>query len=210
MHINEIPQNSKITVIASINKDYIEFNTHVLGTSGEYVLVEVIKNDEGKVIGFTSDKISLDVSYVEEEKKPPFIWRNVKIGNFKKGNNAYHVLAQTEEGRRENRRGAYRLYLGEDCMLDVPGYVKATKVILKDISSTGFAFLYNEELPLGTLCRIHCMVDNTKIALTGAIVRTQTLDNGNIVYGCHMDNFSKELEKFIAKKQREIIHDKLK
>ncbi|MBQ3062011.1 MAG: PilZ domain-containing protein [Lachnospiraceae bacterium] len=210
MHISEIPENSRITVIASINREYIEFDTHVIGKKGEYVLIELIKNDEGKAIGFTSDKITLDVSYVIEEEKPPYIWRNVKIANVKKGNHAYQILAQSVDGKRENRRGAYRLYLGVDAILDVPGHVKSTRVVLKDISSTGFAFVYNEELPNGAICRIHTSIDSTKMALTGGIVRQQVLDNGRIIYGCHMDKFSKELEKFIAQKQREIINSKFK
>lgn len=210
MHINEIPENSKITIIASIGRDYIEFNTRVINKSGEFVLVDLITNEEGKVIGFTSDKITLDVSWVEEEEKPPYMWRNVRIANVKKGGKAYHILAQTADGRKENRRGAYRLYLGAESALDVPGQAKNVRVILKDISSTGFAFVYAEELAIGMMCRVHVSIDNTRIGLTGNIVRKQVLDNGNIVYGCHMDKFSKELEKFIAQKQREIINNKFK
>lgn len=210
MHISEIPQNSKITIIASINRDYIEFNTQIIGKSGEYILIELITNDEGKVIGFSSDKIMLDLSYIENEEKPPYMWRNVKIANVKKGNKAYHILAQTADGKRENRRGAYRLYLGAEATLDIPGHAKNVRVTLKDISSSGFAFVYPEDIPVGTMCRVHCMIDSTRIGLTGNIVRTQNLENGNVVYGCHMDKFSKELEKFIAQKQRELINSKFR
>ena len=210
MHISEIPYNSKVTIIASINRDYIEFTTTVIGKSGEYILIELITNEEGKVIGFSSDKITLAVSYIEDAEKPPFIWRNVKIANVKKGSKAYHVLAQTSDGKKENRRGAYRLYLGVEATLDVPGHIKNTRVILKDISSSGFAFVHTDDVTVGSMCRVHCSIDNTRIGLTGTIVRTQVLENGNIVYGCHMDKFSKELEKFIAQKQRELINNKFK
>lgn len=210
MHICEIPENSKISIIASFGKDYMEFETHVIGTKGDYVLIELIKNDEGRVIGFSSDKITLDVSYIDDEEKSPFIWKNVKIANFKKGNKVFQFIAQTVDGKRENRRGAYRLFLGNDAMLDVPGHVKSVKVTLKDISSTGFAFVITGDLPNGVIARVYTEVDDVKLSLTGRIVRKQELDNGNIVYGCHMEKFSKELEKFIAQKQREIIYNKIK
>ena len=210
MHVCQIPENSKITVIASFSKGYIEFETQVLGKKGEYVIIDLIKNEDGKVIGFASDKITLDVSYVPEEEKPPFMWRNVKITNYKKGNQSYQVLSQSVDGKRENRRGAYRLFVGSDSIVDVPGHLKSARVVLKDISSTGFAFVFTGELPNGVISRIHACIDDTKITLTGRIVRKQVLDNGNIVYGCHMDNFSKELEKFIAQKQREFLNSKFK
>ena len=210
MHISQIPDNSKITIIASFGKDYIEFDTQVLGKKGEYILIEIVKNDEGKVIGFTSDKITLDVSYVDDEEKSPFIWKNVKIANFKKGNKVFQFIAQTVDAKRENRRGAYRLFLGNDATLDVPGHIKSVRVTLKDISSTGFAFVLSGDLPNGVIARVHTEVDDVKLSLTGRIVRKQELENGNIVYGCHMEKFSQELEKFIAQKQRELIYNKIK
>lgn len=210
MHIREIPPNSQVTVIASIDKHYLEFNTRVMGASEENIIMELIKNDEGKAISFASDKITVDISFVEEEEKPPFMWRNVKVTHIKHGNNMYHMATQSSEGKRENRRGAYRLFLGEDATLDIVDNPRSIPVILKDISSTGFAFIHPGELSINKFCKISCNIDNKKLVLSGVIVRKQIMDNGNTVYGCHMEKFSKELEKFIAQKQRELINNKFK
>lgn len=210
MHIREIPTGSQITVIASIEKHYLEFNTRVLGASEENIIIELIKNDEGKALSFASDKITVDVSYVVEEDKPPFLWRNVKVSHIKNNNHVFHMVTQSAEGKRENRRGAYRLFLGEDASLDLVDKPRSIPVILKDISSTGFAFIHPGELSINKFCKISCTVDNKKLVLSGTIVRKQVMDNGNTVYGCHMEKFSKELEKFIAQKQRELINNKMK
>ncbi len=210
MHIKEIPLGSPITVIASIEKHYLEFNTRVVGVAEESIVMELIKNDEGRALSFASDKITVDISYVVEEEKPPFLWRNVKIAHIKNNNNTFHVATQSAEGKRENRRGAYRLFLGEDAILDIVDSPRSIPVILKDISSTGFAFIHPGELSINKFCKIACTVDNKKLVLSGTIVRKQVMDNGNTIYGCHMEKFSKELEKFIAQKQREFINSKLK
>ena len=210
MHIKEIPPNSQITVIASIDKHYLEFSTRVLGTSEENVIMELIKNDDGKAISFASDKITVDISYVEEEEKPPFMWRNVKVTHIKHNNNTFHMATQSSEGKRENRRGAYRLFLGEDAMLDIVDNPRSIPVILKDISSTGFAFVYPGDLSTNKFCKVSSTIDNKKLVLSGVIVRKQIMDNGNTVYGCRLEKFSKELEKFIAQKQRELINSKFR
>lgn len=209
MHIKEIPPNSNITVIASVENHYLEFNTRTLGLHEESVVIELIRNEEGKAISFATDKIKLDVSYVEEEEKPPFMWKDVKVSHMKFGNNGFHVVTQSAEGKRENRRGAYRLFLGIDATLDIVDSARSIPVLLKDISSTGFAFVHPGELSTNKFCKISCAIDNKKLVLSGIIVRKQIMENGNTVYGCHMEKFSKELEKFIAQKQREFINNKL-
>ena len=210
MHIRELPPNANVTVIASVDNHYIEFPTRVVGSAEENILIELIRNDEGKIIGFTSDKIKLDLSFVLEEDKPPFVWRDIKISNIKYNNNGYNMVAQTREGKRENRRGAFRLFLGLDAGLDLVETPGSIPVILKDISSTGFAFVYPGELETNKFCKVSSMVDNKRLILSGIIVRKQIMDNGNTVYGCRLEKFSKELEKFIAQKQRELINSKFR
>lgn len=210
MHIRELPPNANVTVIASVDNHYIEFPTRVVGSAEENILIELIRNDEGKIIGFTSDKIKLDLSFVLEEDKPPFVWRDIKISNIKYNNNGYNMIAQTREGKRENRRGAFRLFLGLDAGLDLVETPGSIPVILKDISSTGFAFVYPGELETNKFCKVSSMVDNKRLILSGIIVRKQIMDNGNTVYGCRLEKFSKELEKFIAQKQRELINSKFR
>ena len=210
MHITEIPENSIITVVASIDDCYLEFSTVVVGIIDDHILVEPIKNNEGKTISLASDKIRLDVSFVEDEKKSPYLWKSVSITYGKYKNKPYHIITQTSDGKRENRRGAYRLFVGSSANLavsDIPGNIPVT---LKDLSSTGFSFVYHVDLAVPKYCKLTCSIDNNVIILSGTIVRKRPTENGNIVYGCKLDRFSKELEKLIATKQRESINKKLK
>lgn len=210
MHIKDIPENSQIAIIASIDKIYMEFTSRVVGVRAGGVVVEAIKTDDGKSVSLASDKIKLDVSYVDDEEKSPFIWKNITSSYVKIGKNFYHILFQDSEGKRENRRGAFRLFIGEDAYLNLLSKAVNVPVILKDISTTGFAFVFREELPINKFCSVSCVIDNCKLVLSGFIVRKQPMENGNIIYGCKMEKFSKELERFIAKKQREAINNKLR
>lgn len=210
MHITKIPENTQITIIASVDKNYLEFPSKVVGTQEDGLIIEAIKNEEGQPISLVSDKIQFDVSYVEQEDKPPFLWKNIKSKFVKINNEPYHILWQTSDGKRENRRGAFRLFVGEKAQLTLISKSGKTPVILKDISTTGFAFVHNEDFPTNKFCSISCVIDNSTLVLSGVIVRKQVMENGNIIYGCKMEKFSKELERFIAKKQREVINQKFK
>ena len=210
MHITKIPENVQITVIASIDKNYLEFSSKVITAKEDGLIIEAIKNEDGQALSLVSDKIRFDISYVEQEDKPPFLWRDIKAKYVKIGNTPYHVLWQTSDGKRENRRGAFRLFIGENAKLKMISNAGNIPVILKDISTTGFAFVFNGELQTNKFCTISSVVDNSTLVLSGVIVRKQVMENGNIVYGCKMEKFSKELERFIAKKQREAINNKLK
>lgn len=209
MHITEIPKNSDITIIASINSNYLEFSSRVIDKKDEAIIIEAITNEEGKLISIASDKLQVDISFVEDEDKSPFIWKKIKSKLVKIKNVPYHIIWQSEEGKRQNRRGAFRLFIGEKAQLNAISKHSNDEVILKDISTTGFAFTCITELEIGKSCTIGCVIDNSTLVLSGVIVRKQVLENGITVYGCKLNKFSKELEKFIAKKQREEINRKM-
>ena len=210
MHITKIPENTQITLIASIDKNYLEFSSHVVNIKDDALIIEAITNADGQPLSLVSDRLQFDISYVEQEDKPPFIWRNIKAKYIKIKDISYHMIWQTSEGKRENRRSAFRLFVGEKAQLSLVSKQGKVNVILKDISTTGFAFVHNEDLDTNKFCSISSVIDNSTLVLSGIIVRKQIMENGNIVYGCKMEKFSKELEKFIAKKQREVINQKLK
>ncbi len=210
MHITKIPENAQITVIASADKNYLEFQSKVITTKDEAIVIEAITNEDGQALSLVSDKIRFDMSYVEQEDKPPFLWKDIKTKYARIGSTPYHILWQSEDGKRENRRGAFRLFIGEKAQLKLVSKAGNIPVILKDISTTGFAFVFSEELSINKFCTVSCVFDNSTLVLSGVIVRKQVMENGNIVYGCKLEKFSKELERFIAKKQREAISNKLK
>lgn len=209
MHITEIPVNSPVVITASIGNNSLNFNSKMVDINENNILIEIIRNEEGQPISLASDKINVDLSYFVDPEKPPFVWHNVKANYVRKNNTPYQQIVQTADAKRENRRGAFRLFVGETAFVSMVDKQSALQVILKDISTTGFGFIYQEELELNKFCRISCTIDNQKIVLSGNIVRKQVADNGNIIYGCRLEHFSKELEKFINTKQREELRKKM-
>lgn len=209
MHITEIPINSPVVITASIGHNSLNFNSRMVGINENNILVEIVRNDEGQPISLASEKITVDLSYFPDPEKPPFVWHEVKVNYVRMNNTPFQQIMQSSDGKKENRRGAFRLFVGETAYLSVVDNPAAIPVILKDISTTGFGFIYQEDLPIKKFCRISCTIDNQKIVLSGDIVRKQVAENGNTIYGCHMDRFSKELEKFINKKQREELKKKM-
>ena len=209
VHITEIPVNSPVVITASIGKNSLNFNSKMVDINERNILIEIIKNEEGQPVSLASDKITVDLSYFADPEKPPFVWHDVKANYVRKNNTPYQQIVQSADAKRENRRGAYRLFIGEPATVSMVDKQGSIQVILKDISTTGFGFVHTEEIELNKFCRIACTIDNQKIVLSGNIVRRQNVEKGKIIYGCRLDRFSKELEKFINTKQREEIRKKM-
>ena len=56
------------------------------------------------------------------------------------GKEKYHAIVSKRDGKKWNRRQAYRQYLGLDEMLSIESTRANRSVVVKDISSTGVSF----------------------------------------------------------------------
>ena len=208
LQIEEIPKGGDIELEVKYSGQSMSFRCDVIAIVNNSVLVSTIKVNE-QTIGF-SEKCQLNLLYKLEGKV--YIWENVFVKLVKYDGSICHKIDLFGEGKAYNRRDSYRMYIGED----MPLYVNtasgptAITVLVKDISETGVAFIYKEEIDIDRTIRLRLKDNVTLINLSGVIVRKEFLQNLNAyLYGCKFNEKNDKLGKYIAKKQNEQLRKKL-
>lgn len=207
MLTSEIKEGNKISVI--VNK--LEFDSEIQIIGDGYILAEMITVD-GKIVNFPSE---MKVNMVYFDDNNLYIWENVSVSPVKlKGGNKYHKIDLPEtEGKRYNRRGSYRLFIGKEMGIELKEGTKRTKkkILVKDISATGFAFIINEEYNVGLRVTLFFDMGNGKrIDIAAKIVRKQYAERTNSnLYGCRFLVPSDEIRKMVNREQQRIMQEKL-
>ena len=144
MLLSELEQGAKVLLLLTIDGKHFEFETIVQGKHKHDVLLEPIRKDQ-KILNVQSDQVDVDIMYMREDDKP-ILWKEAKMDCIRHKHKIYYASEAANEGREYNRRGAYRLYIGEEIHARI-GHSGREKIVhLKDLSNTGFAFIYKEEL----------------------------------------------------------------
>ncbi len=156
------------------------------------VLLTPIQVNE-KLVGFPPN-CTVNLLYIGENQV--FCWKNVVVKAVKYEKNIYHSVELAGDAEILNRRGAYRVYIGEQMTLtafsaDGP---KNYYVNLKDISETGMAFFSKEEFDVGRTVRLTLSIKKgMELPLSSQIIRIQEFENRqDKLYGC----------KFVEKNNR--------
>lgn len=210
MHITEIPEGTNVTIVASANGNIIEFKSTVKEVLETSILIDEIRTKDGVPVSLASDKITLSLVYANANTTP-ILWQDIIVKHLRNSSGSFHHIFQTSDGTNNNRRGAFRLHIGSSALLKVGMNVTPHRVILKDISSTGYGFVSDTELNINnySICTISSQIDSKNLSLSGTVVRKEQVeDSSKYVYGCRLNNHSKELEKFIMNKQREQLQRK--
>lgn len=159
---------------------------------GNTVLLTPIQINN-KVVGFPPDCM-VNLLYVGENQV--FCWKNVKIKAVRYEKGIYHCAELVADAEILNRRGAYRVYVGEQMILTAFSATgpKNYHVILKDISETGMAFFSQEEFDIGRTVRLNFSIKKgQELPLSSQIIRVQEFENRkDKLYGC----------KFVEKNNR--------
>ena len=207
MLLSELEQGAKVLLLLTIDGKHFEFETIV-----QDVLFEPIRKDQ-KILNVQSDQVDVDIMYMREDDKP-ILWKGAKMDCIRHKHKIYYASEAANEGREYNRRGAYRLYIGEEIHARI-GHSGREKIVhLKDLSNTGFAFIYKEELKDadGAFVYMTYMAQYekkvTEIALFGKIVRTMPLDDGRFLYGCALMKKNEMIGHYINQKQMEQLAKK--
>lgn len=206
MDILELKEDTEVTVTAYHGTSQISFKTRVAGTLANTVLVDEICDESGNPISFAGEGIFVELVSLNS-KMQPIIWRNVVIRHVEYQKKQMHRIAQTSDGKITNRRSAYRLYIGRQAQVQLGYHKKVIDVVLKDVSTSGFSFVSDEDIeyPSSDVMHATCEYDDYVISVNGPIVRKTKVENMNkFVYGCRTSGFDKTLDKFIMQKQQEI------
>lgn len=164
----------------------------------------------GKVVGFPPD-CTVNLLYVEENHV--FCWKNVKVKVVRYEKNVYHSVELIAEAEILNRRGAYRVFIGENMQLTAftANGPKTYNVLLKDVSETGMAFYTKEEFDVGRTVRLHLVVSSAhELQLSSQIIRIQNFeDRQDHLYGCKFLERNDRLITYLMKLQQDRQRQKL-
>lgn len=163
------------------------------------------------MVSFHSGAVLTNLVVAFPDSKP-HIFQNVEIETYKQDNNSYYYyISSITPSQQFNRRGAFRCFIGLPAVVQIGLEKHTQEATIKDISNTGFSILpYDStvEYEIGTT--IHLMLDDLvdenkekyNFYLIGIVVRKHELENGNIVYGCRLNNKVPGLDSYIMLKER--------
>lgn len=204
MKLSEIKEGGSISIECANDVSKINFKSVVKKVFPDCIYIDPITKNN-KPISLKSDKV-LNNLYYYEEGKNPVIWKDCDVSFIKDNKEYYHKISCNTEGKTENRRQSYRLYVGIHGTVNVGISKNITPIIVRDISETGFSFVSNEKLETDGMYSIHIRFefDETKFMMTGKLMWEDEV-NQRYLYGCKVSAANKEIGKFITKKQREKI-----
>ena len=195
----EVMMNGKKTTLLSAVEQIV----------GHTVLLTPIQIN-GKVVGFPPDCL-VNLLYVGE--KQVFCWKNIKIKAVRYEKKIYHSAELVADAEILNRRGAYRVYVGEQMLLTAfsANGPKTYHVNLKDISETGMAFFSKEEFDVGRTVRLNFSIKKgQELPLSSQIIRIQEFDNRqDKLYGCKFVEKNNRLVSILMHLQQERQRQKM-
>lgn len=195
----EIIMNGKKTTLLSSVEQVV----------GQNVLLSPIQIN-GKVVGFPPDCI-VNLLYVGENQV--FCWKNIKLKAVRYEKKVYHSAELIADAEILNRRGAYRVYIGEQMTLTAFSAQgpKNYQVQLKDLSETGMAYFSKEEFDVGRTVRLHLTIrKGQELQLSAQIIRIQEFENRqDKLYGCKFVERNNRLIGYLMHLQQERQKQKL-
>lgn len=207
MKIYEIEPNEKVELIINYNNNKLNFQSVVFESKGKDLLVEPIRFN-GKLLNLELGNLTLSILFNRKEGKP-ICWTNCdfKMTTIKK--NVYIAISNKREGTEVNRRGSFRLSIGEEGKARIGNNKDIIEMILKNVSYSGFAILIEEKIDFEIGMSIEVAYRDpqldTVLNLHGEIVRFEEDNDGRILLGCKLYAPNPILGKFIKDKQQAIL-----
>ena len=165
-------------------------------------LLSPILLDE-KVVGFPPG-CNISLFYPTQEKV--YVWHGVNAKPVRYRGKVYHSVDVIGDASTVNRRGAYRIFIGDQ--MEITSFTnegpKPLKVLVKDMSESGFSFFSYEQFEIGRTIRLNLNLGRSGIKLPAQIVRKQQLENHqDILYGCRFSMFNTLLSSYLMKLQQQ-------
>lgn len=201
MKLWELQKGNEIEVQVSYHNNMYEFPSRILGVKKEILILAEILVD-GRKLRLTNEK---GIHIIFQMLNKLYIWDDIKVETILYKDHYYYRINNTDiESKPYNRRGAFRLFIGNSMPIrvDMNGQKSEYSVNIKDISETGFGFMTKEELYINELVNFTYQTEDKMFDLRGYIVRI-TYDSAfkTYTYGCKFPEFYKELGSFIIKEQ---------
>ncbi len=207
MDPKDIQAGHKISIIV----EKLDFSSEIKHVRDGYILIELIVVNE-KIVNFP-DNVNANMVYFDDDDKL-YSWNNVQIVpvKFKDGRKYHKITMPVEEGKKYNRRRHYRLYIGEEMLVDIKNTAdkKSIMPIIRDASASGFSFIYKEELKVGQRVVLYFQQPEgyRRIAFNGKVVRVQYNENlDSNMYGCTIFDPGGALGKIINTIQQRKLNE---
>ena len=178
--------------------------TSVEGIINNHVLLTPIHLD-GKIVGFPP-KFTVNLFYPENGQV--FCWYNVHVKAARYHGKIYHYVELAGNATISNRRGAYRVYIGENRFIyhRVGSDTKMYEVLLRDLSETGMCFVSKDNFEIGRAVHLQLrFTSGHELTLRAKLLWRRENPNRNttFLYGCKFTEKSKLLNSYLMNVQQE-------
>lgn len=178
--------------------------TSVEGMIGNNLLLTPIHID-GKIVGFPPN-LTVNLHYPEEGQL--FCWNNITVKAVRFRGQIYHSVALAGDATVLNRRGAYRVFIGETKFIYHRNHVdtKLYEIFLRDISETGMCYMSADHFEVGRAVTLQLrLASGYEIDLRAKILWKRENPNRSttFLYGCKFTEKNKFLSSYLMNVQQE-------
>ena len=203
MTSGELQISHSVELEISMNGKKTTLLTTVEKIVGPTILLTAIQLND-KIVGFPPD-CTVNFLYVDENHV--YCWKHVNVKAIRFEKKIYHSVELFGDAEVLNRRGAFRVFIGETMLLTAftANGQKNYRVLVKDVSESGMAFYSQEEFDVGRTVRLYLTLNKTnQLQLSCQILRTQSFDDRiDKLYGCKFLEKNERLVKFLMRIQQE-------
>lgn len=209
MTISDLAPQHTVTLVVTVGIKSKDLTTTIAEVHSDYVLLEPILVD-GRTVGF-GDTCTIDFLYLQDQAV--FAWHSVTLPLVKIKGQTYYRLILTGEARPYNRRGCFRVYVGETMSITVfqSNGPQPFNVLVRDISESGFGFVSKEDYEVSRTIRLTIpLTERNVLSLSATIVRKDfNEEKGTYSYGCKFVEPNSHLSSYLMTKQRERQQEKM-
>jgi c-di-GMP-binding flagellar brake protein YcgR len=203
MTISDLEELHPVTLVVTVGLKSKDLATEISEVHADYILLQPILV-EGRTVGF-GDSCTIDLLYLQDQAV--YAWHSVTLPLVKIKGNTYYKVALEGEAKPYNRRGSFRVYVGETMAITIfqSSGPQPYNVLVRDISESGFGFVSKEEYESGRTIRLAIpLTDRKTLVLSATIVRREFFEEkGTYSYGCKFVEPNAYLSSYLMAKQRE-------
>lgn len=211
MRIEELQQGQEVSLLVNANGTSLTFTAKILDVypRRHFLLLSAVYYGE-KAVSFRGKGVVVDMLVCGENEKPA-LFKNITSTLIKKadGTLCYNVTTIAESVV-YNRRENFRCYVGLPTSVQFGPNHAAHNAVIKDVSSTGFAIVCDQDIDLDKVHLLHVVLndnieetgDSFAFHMYGLVARKQELENGYYVYGCRLNHPIAGLDRYIMLKER--------
>lgn len=153
----------------------------------------------GKIVGFPPN---FTVNFLYPEDGQVYCWNNVTVKAVRYHGHVYHYVTLSGPATILNRRGAYRVYIGEkmNVLKLTHAGSQLYEVLVRDVSETGTCFMTKTEFEVGRTVRLQLRFrSGHELSLRSEILWKRENPNRKTtyLYGCRFTEKNKLLNTYL-------------